>query len=127
MIWFLYILLDSIFNWWLIEKKRKSPHYLYLFFMRGTAAICYSAYVLQIQYDFFMDLNWWIDITFPFPFLFNTLLNTWRKKAIDHMGAESGWIDAFVVKHKIQRLWYWITLILFLIAWKRLFVEFSLL
>lgn len=34
------------------------------------------------------------------------------------MGADSGWIDKWVVEHKVQRLWYWITLILFLISWK---------
>lgn len=113
MIWLAYISLDSIFNWWLIVKKKTVPLYLPLFLFRGCAAIAYGAFVYEAQVGEF--LPWLLSVTLPFPFLFNTLLNTFRKKEIDYCGKDSGWIDSYIVSRNYQRLYYWITLILFLI------------
>lgn len=120
MIWYIYILIDSAVNWWMIEKKKQTPFYLPLFLVRAIAAICYGAFFMDVEATLWSTLHWLLTVTLPFPFLFNTLLNTWRHKAIDYMGAESGWIDKWVAEHKVQRLWYWVTLIMFLIVWSKL-------
>jgi hypothetical protein len=122
MIWYAYILLDAIVNWWLIEKRNSVPHYGKLFVIRGMAAIAYGAFILDVQYDFNETFNWLCDVLLPFPFLFNSLLNTFRGKAADHLGANSGWIDSFIVNKfpgtVAERIYYWVTLALFLIHFK---------
>lgn len=120
MIWLLYILCDSIVNWYLIEIRKIKPFYFPMNLIRGIFAIVYGGLVLNVQDDWSQILLWVIQVALPFPFLFNTLLNTWRRTDLDYMGAESGWIDSFMVKHNKQRLWYWVSLIMFLIAFKTL-------
>lgn len=118
MIWLLYILLDSYANYLWIEKKKSAPNYIILFLIRGIAAIVYGALIRDVQDNFISIFGWFAFVTCSFPFLFNTLLNSWRKKPIDYLGESSGWIDTFMVKHKLQRTWYWVSLILFYIAIK---------
>jgi hypothetical protein len=118
MIWLLYILADSLANCYLIENRKTVPNYIVLFLIRAICAIIYGAYVLDVHEETF--LLWLGQVTLPFPFFFNTLLNTWRRKDIDYVGEHSGWIDSFVFKHKLQRPYFWLTFILFVIAVKYL-------
>jgi hypothetical protein len=121
MIWLLYITADAIGNWWLIEKQKQRPNYMVLFIIRGIAAILYGAFVLDVTEE--TILMWFIFVTFSFPFPFNFLLNLLRQRPFDYYGAESGFIDRFIVKYKLHGLWFLITIIMFAIAvfvWARL-------
>lgn len=116
MLWLIYILLDALVNWFVIEKQEEKPFYLILFLIRGGAAVLYGAFVLDVQANSRECFNWFIQVTFPFPFVFNTTLNLLRGKSVSYFGAESGWIDSFVVKNKLQVLYFVLTIILFLIS-----------
>lgn len=113
MIWFLYIILDALANWYVIEKKRTPPNYTILTIIRGMAAIVYGIYI-DIQVG---ETLYWLAITvLPFPFVFNTTLNLLRGKPIIYFGKASGWIDSFVVKHNLQVAYFILTVLSFLIG-----------
>lgn len=118
LIWLLYILFDASLNWYLIVKKGIKPTYLKLFFMRVAAAILYGGLWLKVGYNYVEVGHFALQVLLLFPFLFNTLLNTFRKLPLDYVGEESGWIDSKVYDLKMQRVYYWVTLILFIIAIK---------
>lgn len=115
MIWLLYILIDSLANWYWIVKKKKVPNYLVLFLIRGTVAVgC-----LLLNTDPFWV--WLGKVALPFPFMFNTLLNTWRKLPVECLGQESGWIDDWVTDKGLEKPYFFLILILFVVAIKYLY------
>lgn len=118
MIWLLYVLIDSVVNWYFIEKKNTVPDYGKLFVIRGGAAILYGGLIMDVQYTLGYFLSWIIITVFTFPFPFNVSLNTFRKRELEYCGAESGWIDEFVAKHHLQRVWFWVTFVMFLAGFK---------
>lgn len=118
MIWLLYILIESLIHHWFIWKKMTMPVYIVVNLIRGFAAILYGAFVLDVQAGFYDTFYWLGNVLLPFPFLFNTLLNTWRKKELDYVGEHSGIIDSFIYRKGWQREYFFATLILFAIAIK---------
>lgn len=111
MLWFIYILLDAMANWYIIEKKKERPFYLVFCIIRGIAAIVYGGLILDVQPE--TALAWFLFVTCSFPFLFNTTLNLSRGKKVVYFGADSGWIDSFMVKYNLQEAYFIITIMLF--------------
>lgn len=118
MIWILYVLLDAIGNWYLIEKRKTTPIYPALNLFRGMMAILYGAFVLKVGNDFYEVLDWVGQVFLLFPFTFNTTLNLLRGKPVDYYGANSGLIDSFVVRHRLNKAYFLLTAVLFIVGVK---------
>ena len=111
MIWILYILIEAVVQWYFIEKKKVRPHYLQLFIVRGIFAVIYGVVVLKTEQD--TVWRWAGQVILPFPFIFNQTLNILRGKTYDYVGENSGFIEPLIFKYKLQRLYFFITLALF--------------
>lgn len=89
-IWLLYILVDVIGNYILIEKLHTRPNYLVLFIIRGTSAILHGI-LLDTQPSEWPELL--VFQVTSFYLLFDILLNILRKKPLLYRGKNSGWLD----------------------------------
>lgn len=122
MTWILYIILESVVQWYLIEKKKITPNYWLVFIFRSIFAIAHGILILDVTAETFW--NWLGQVALPIPWLFNTLLNTWRKmpdgsrRPLDYVGKDSGILDPIIYRYNLQRVYFWITFILFFIAVK---------
>jgi hypothetical protein len=101
--WIAYIGLDVWINYVIIEKNKARPNYLLLFIMRGIAFVLWAKFVVGFEYDLFY-MNYFVFATCSFWILFDGALNAARGKHLLYIGATSGWLDRFGIKH--QALYY---------------------
>jgi hypothetical protein len=102
-VWLLFIAGDVWISFTIIERNRRRPRYLLLNIMRGIAFILWAKFVVGFEYDIFY-LNYFVFATCSFWLLFDGALNAARGKHLLYIGATSGWLDRFGIKH--QALYY---------------------
>lgn len=98
-VWLIFIGLDVLYNWYVIEKKHQRPFYLVLNIARGFAFILWGVFIIDFQYDIFY-LNYFIFAITSFWLLFDLGINVTRKKHPLYIGMHSGWIDQFGFRHQ---------------------------
>lgn len=86
MIWILYILLDAIVSWYIIEKRKISPNHFILTFIRGLVAILWG---ISINIQQGEELYWLLFVTSSFWTLFDPLLNKLRGNKLLYIGKTS--------------------------------------
>lgn len=98
--WFLFILLEVLRNYVIIEKRRIRPNYGGSFCLRAFfGAVC----LIIANPDFDPLVNgreYWPFVVFEctsFWLLFDPLLNLSRKKPLWYKGKNSGWLDKLPV------------------------------
>lgn len=105
------ILIDIIFNWWLIVKKNKKPNHPLNWVARAIAGII-------IGYD--PALGLWIRNSASYIpiywFVFDYGLNGFRHKPLDYLGDAQ--IDQLEIKSAGSHVWFF---------WKFLLMVFSIL
>ncbi len=118
--WLLYPIIESVIQWYLIEKKKWKPIYLQLYILRGMVAILYGGIVLNYQL-----IGPWYKIAALFLFeatsfwlIFDPLLNFFRNKPFLYRGKESGVLD------RMDYEWWLILKVLALVITPFLFVIF---
>lgn len=91
-IWLIYISLEVLAHYYLIEVKKSRPDYLRFNILRGMASIFHGAY---------MDVSSWAEYgelllfqVTSFWILFDVALNLARGKHFLYWGKKSGWIDS---------------------------------
>jgi hypothetical protein len=108
LVWLLYILGDAVANWYMIEKKKISPHHGYMTVFRGWFAIMFGI-LIDTQAD---ELLFFLGYTMgAFWLLFDPLLNLMRGKKFFYIG-ETAAIDKLGGKYPIL---YWTFKIIILI------------
>lgn len=101
LLWFIYITIDAISNWYVIEKKNQVPDYLLITIIRGMAAILFGGLIIDLQ-----PVDFWTYLGFTmssFWLFFDPLLNTLRRKSFFYIGTNAQ-IDKFGLKYPIS---YW--------------------
>jgi hypothetical protein len=97
-LWLIYILLDAGFNWWLIEKKKTEPDYLWLTIGRWFFMILTG---ISVPIEDEAGLGLWVLYTSTsFWIFFDLLINWFRKKPVFYRG-ENSKIDQFGNKFPI--------------------------
>lgn len=114
-LWILYIFVDALINWFIIEKKKINPNHIMLTIFRGWAFIG-----LGIALDIKPDeiLEWFIFCAGSFWVLFDPILNKLRGKALTYVGKlgdEGGDSESEKFGVKNPKL-YWISKALALVA-----------
>lgn len=109
LLWLLYILVDAYINWYIIEKKKTSPHHGIMIILRGMAAIIFGACIDTqehqiLQLVIFTGGSFWL--------LFDPILNLMRGKSPLYIGKTSK-IDTLGNKYPKT---YWILKVVILIS-----------
>jgi len=94
-LWIIYIVLDALVNWYIIEKKKIVPNYIQLMIFRGWAFILIG---IAINLQEWQLLWWFLFTTTSFWLLFDILINLFRGKNIFYRG-ENSMIDKFGRKY----------------------------
>jgi hypothetical protein len=86
-IWLLFVVLQAVWHWYIIEKRKQSPnHYLHFCIRLSVASVLCS------YRNYLFDLYWFIDLIFygvMFSVCFDMLLNKLRRKKIFYVGTTS--------------------------------------
>lgn len=97
LIWIAFIGGFIYYQWYIIEKKKQRPFYLFDFFViKGPAFILYGVYVWDTQNDL-RTLNILLWCLTSFWILMDLGLNVSRGKSPFYVGKKSGWLDKFGV------------------------------
>lgn len=117
-IWIALILLEVLVNWWIIEKKKRSPNH----WIRSQVRVGVGFVFWCVTPFLFPDINSWqwflgqpLMQAFSFWWIFDTVLALSRgKKAIKLDVAsdkeEDASTDQWQQSHGGERLWFWIKL-----------------
>lgn len=86
-IWFIFILIEAIRNYYIIEISKSTPDYLQSFILRGMASILHGIFcnVQDLEQYFYLV----VFQTSSFWLLFDLTLNLLRKKDIFYLGENS--------------------------------------
>lgn len=103
LVWIAYISFDVWINYRIIEINKRSPWYLLLNIMRGSAFVLYGRFVWDMKPELWY-LNVFLFCTTSFWIGFDSVLNLVRGKHIFYIGPQSGWIDKWGVRN--QGLYY---------------------
>jgi len=93
-IWFLFILLEALRNWYVIERLKRSPDHEMAFIIRALVAM---AIILIVQPSYYYALVL-IGMGFVFWFVFDISINLMRGRAALYIG-RTAWIDRKTVKY----------------------------
>lgn len=97
-LWIIYIVIDAIFNWWWIEKKKSVPDYIWLSIGRWMMMIVTG---ISIPIENEIEMGWWVLYTgTSFWILFDLLINRFRNKPLFYRG-ENSKIDQFGNKYPV--------------------------
>lgn len=95
LIWIAFIAGFVYYQWYLIEKKKQRPFYLFDFFViKGPAFIAYGIWVWDTQNDL-RTLNILLWCVTSFWILMDLGLNVSRGKSPFYVGKQSGWLDRY--------------------------------
>lgn len=110
--WLIYIILDSIVNWYWIEKIKKIPNYLILTIVRAWFFILIGITVPITPQTF---VEWFLFTSCSFWVIFDISLNKLRDKGWRYIG-ENSFIDRVGKKHPV---FYWVakTIAFILLMW----------
>lgn len=105
--WIVFIVGEAYTHARLIEVEKERPNYIIVFLIRGMASIVHGVFLDAQNGWHYLDIiifqcaTHWI--------IFPKLLNELRGKSFWYLGAESGWIDPFLIKHPILHrfLYFW--------------------
>lgn len=90
LVWVVFIGVEVYRNWYIIEKKKQRPDYVWSFIFRGFFAILHGIWI-DVQ-----DLPDWCPVltyqVTSFWLLFDVSLNRARRKQWFYTGENSGWI-----------------------------------
>lgn len=92
-LWLLFIVLDIVRNYYMIEKEKESPVYLVSFFIRFWAWLLIGIYLNVTSENWF---TYTTIATTSFWLIFDIGLNAVRKEPFKYVGKHSGWIDRYV-------------------------------
>jgi hypothetical protein len=124
-LWLLFIILEIVRNYYLIEIVLRSPDYKYSFFFRAFVAF-FHAVLFNLQ----VPADWWPVLIFQltsFWILFSPLLNILRDRPFWYLGKKSGWIDSFLFNRPIlYKILYFACCLLLIISIRLLLSEFKL-
>ena len=90
-LWIIFIALEILRNYYLIEVKKSRPIYIQSFIIRGLASIFHGVYLdVQNMREFTPILAFQV---ITFWWLFDIGLNLLRRKIWNYRGQNSGWLD----------------------------------
>lgn len=99
-LWIIYILLDALGSWYLIEKKKKEINHLVATLVRWWAMVLIGITVPITEHTL---LPWMVFTSTSFWLFFDPLLNLFRGKPFFYIG-ENAKIDKFGHDRKLA---YW--------------------
>jgi hypothetical protein len=103
--WLAIVVIEGLIQFYLIEKKNVTPNYGIVNTIRFMISILHGVFLDAQNGWHYLDILFWQCSTHWL--IFGPLLNTLRGKSFWYLGAESGTIDPFLLKHPIlQRAIY---------------------
>ena len=112
-LWILVIILAAVSQWYIIERKGRTPNHLLWFVIRAVVFTGFLVWYLLSGYMWYWAAYYMV---MTFAWLFPLLLNIFRGKPVVYMSSNGSVFDKIVIRTIGPSIYWWLGLTLMIIA-----------